>query len=55
MTGLSTLISKYHHIQRSHQLGGIIGQLDKVAQLASEELGYITGEAINISGGLFSV
>jgi hypothetical protein len=39
MTGLSALISKYHHIERSHQLGGIIGQLDRAAHLASEELG----------------
>ncbi len=38
MTGLSALISKYHHIQRSHQLGGIIGQLDKAAHLASKQL-----------------
>lgn len=38
MTGPSTQISKYFHIQRSHQLGGIIAQLDKAAQLASEQL-----------------
>lgn len=38
MTGPSTQISKYFHIQRSHQLGGIIAQLDKAAQLASEHL-----------------
>ncbi len=38
MTGLSALISKYYHIERSHQLGGIIGQLDKAAHLASEQL-----------------
>lgn len=38
MTKPSTQISKYFHIQRSHQLGGIIAQLDKAAQLASEHL-----------------
>ena len=38
MTGPSTQISKYFHIQRSNQLGGIIGQLDKAAQLVSEHL-----------------
>ena len=38
MTEPSIQVSKYFHIQRSHQLGGIIAQLDKVAQLASEHL-----------------
>jgi len=38
MTGPTALISKYFHIQRSHQLGGIIGQLDTAAQLAAEQL-----------------
>ncbi|MCK4460957.1 MAG: hypothetical protein KAW46_04100, partial [candidate division Zixibacteria bacterium] len=52
MMGLSTLISKYHHIQRSHQLGGIIGQLDKAVQLASEELGAdFTALFYRCSGG----
>jgi signal transduction histidine kinase len=51
MTGPSSLISKYFHIQRSHQLGGIIGQLDTAAQLASEQLAADFVALIHLSDG----
>jgi len=38
MTGPAALVSRYFHLQRSQQLGGIIGQLDTISQLIAEQL-----------------